>query len=35
MSKDETARVRRQAELCGEDSLNDLDRWRLRNARAS
>jgi len=34
MSDDrETARVLRQAKLLGEDSLNDLDRWRLRHAR--
>ena len=34
MSDDrETARVRNQAKLLGEDSLNDLDRWRLRRAR--
>jgi hypothetical protein len=31
--RDELQRVRRRAELCGEDSLNDLDRWRLRKAR--
>jgi hypothetical protein len=34
MSDDrETARALRQAKLLGEDSLNDLDRWRLRHAR--
>jgi hypothetical protein len=27
--RDEAARVRRQAKLCGRDSLNRLDRWRL------
>jgi hypothetical protein len=31
--RDELQRVRRQAELCGEDNLNALDKWRLRQAR--
>ena len=29
----EIRRVLRRAELCGEDSLNDLDKWRLEQAR--
>jgi len=29
----EIHRVLRRAELCGEDSLNDLDKWRLEQAR--
>jgi hypothetical protein len=29
----ENKRVLGQAKLCGEDSLNDLDKWRLRGAR--
>jgi hypothetical protein len=29
----ESRRVLRQARFCGEDSLNDLDRWRLEQAR--
>ena len=32
--QDENERVLRQARLLGEGSLNDLDRWRLRGARA-
>jgi hypothetical protein len=32
MIDDETKRVRRQAKLYGEDSLNRLDRWRLQVA---
>jgi hypothetical protein len=31
--QDEYERVLRRAKLFGEDSLNDLDRWRLRGAR--
>ena len=30
---DESRRVLRRAGLCGEDSLNDLDKWRLEQAR--
>jgi hypothetical protein len=32
-ANDESQRVLRRAELCGEDSLNELDKWRLRGAR--